>query len=474
MKQPTVRYLLKSKQNNIELRNSPEMVYAEVSGGFITQIDSDVVKYNKFRISLEVKVIPKYFGIIKEKKGTKNYVFDKITVANSEKFNKAFRNRLSEFENLLEIAYFHFQKTEPTAQEFKEYLIVLDGRKERKPKKIFTVLNYYLNHIKELESRIGSGRKDEIKKTSISTYKNVIPSIKRYNEYLGKELTFEDINESKYREIWRVLNGIRTGEIKIPSYKLKSKSKLANGTIKTYQTCLIASWKAAVKDGVIINLDLNDPNLINKSTTEASKKTSAYLSESDIFKVINYKPITEYNKIAKEYIIIACLTGMRLQSMREASNRKIESYFEDGINFYYIHTFQQKTNSECLTPLFHEALSLINSNSNKFPDFKDIKLQNLNDNIRRVLSDIGIDNFALFSTHNMRSSFATNLDKLGISEYFINLVTHPAKKNKSTSLHVYIKTNMLEKATIFTNEIIRINNQKAKIEKNSKLYTFSL
>ena len=52
MKQPTVRYLLKSKQNNIELRNSPEMVYAEVSGGFITQIDSDVVKYNKFRISL--------------------------------------------------------------------------------------------------------------------------------------------------------------------------------------------------------------------------------------------------------------------------------------------------------------------------------------------------------------------------------------------------------------------------------------
>jgi hypothetical protein len=73
----------------------------------------------------------------------------------------------------------------------------------------------------------------------------------------------------------------------------------------------------------------------------------------------------------------------------------------------------------------------------------------------------------------MRSSFATNLDKLGISEYFINLVTHPAKKNKSTSLHVYIKTNMLEKATIFTNEIIRINNQKAKIEKNSKLYTFS-
>ena len=473
MKQPTARFLLIPKHDDIELRNSPELVYAEISGAFVFQIDSDVKKYKKFRISLEVKVKPKYFGIIKEKKGVKNYVYDKATVANSEKFNKSFRHKLLEFENNLENTYLHFQYTEPTAQEFKDYLISLYGRKERKPKQTFTVLNYYLNHIKELESRIGSGRKDEIKKTTINSYKNVIPSIKRYNEYLGKELTFEDINEKTYRDIWKVLDGIRIGEIKIPSYTLKPKSKLANGTIKTYQTCLIASWKAAVKDGISINLDLNDTNLINEATTDASKKTSAYLKESEILDVIKYTPSTAYQKLAKEYIIIACLTGMRLQSMREASNREIEFYSEDKTNFYYIHTYQEKTSSECLTPLFKVALDLLKTNKNKFPNFKDIKLLNLNDNIRRVLNEVGIENFKLFSTHNMRSSFATNLDKLGISEYFINLVTHPAKKNKSTSLHVYIKTNMLEKATIFTNEIIRINNQKAKIEKNSKLYTFS-
>ena len=471
MKQPSVRFLLKSKHKNIDLRNSPEMVYAEISGAFVFQIDSDVKKYKKFRISLEVKVKPNYFGIIKEKKGIKNYVYDKTTVANSEKFNKPFRIKLLEFENNLDNTYIHFQNTEPTAQEFKEYLISLYGRKERKPKQTFTILNYYLNHIKELESRIGSGRKDEIKKTSIDSYKNVIPCLKRYNEYLGRELTFDDINEKTYRDIWKVLDGIRIGEIKIPSYTLKPKSKLANGTVKTYQTCLIASWKAAVKDGISINLDLNDTNLINEATTDASKKTSAYLKESEILDVIKYIPSTDYQKLAKEYIILACLTGMRLQSMREASNRQIEFYSENKTSFYYIHTYQEKTSSECLTPLFSLAYSLINSNNNKFPNFKDIKLQNLNENIRRVLSDIGILNFELFSTHNMRSSFATNLDKLGISEYFINLVTHPAKKNKSTSLHVYIKTNMLEKATIFTNEIIRINKQKSKINKDSKLYT---
>ena len=36
----------------------------------------------------------------------------------------------------------------------------------------------------------------------------------------------------------------------------------------------------------------NDTNLINEATSDASKKTSAYLKESEILDVIKYKPST--------------------------------------------------------------------------------------------------------------------------------------------------------------------------------------
>lgn len=472
MKPIKYRYTLKAKYKDLEARTEAELVLAEISGAFTHTTDNSQITYKKFQFSLETNIVPKYFGIIKEKRGVKNYVYDKTIVNENNKYNKSFRSKIKDFETNIENANTHFKNLEPTPKEVKAYLTGIYGRDKRQPKETTTILNFVNNHIIQLESIIGKGRKDEIKNSTINSYRNIPPLIKRYNEYTNKSLSFENLNESIYWEFWDVINEIRTGNKSIPSYTLKPKPPLSQNTVKTYQTYFVKICKLAVKKGIEVNLDLTDTNLVNEASNGNTEKTLAYLNENDIKKVLEYKPTSKNLILAKDYIIIASQTGMRLQSMLEANGREIELHNENGYNFYYIHTYQEKTKTECLTPIFKHALKIIKENSNKFPNFNTITLQNLNKNIRKILTTIEVTNSKLISTHNLRSTFITNLDKIGLTETVISYVTHPAKKDRTTSVHIYIKTNMLEKAEMFADEIRRINILRAKDGKESKLYNF--
>ncbi|PZX94927.1 hypothetical protein DOS84_05095 [Flavobacterium aquariorum] len=466
MKALTYRYKLKARSKHLDKRISPELVLAEISGAFANNVDG-IVKYKKFQYSLEVSVLPKYFGILREKRGVNNFVYDPATVKANEKYNKLLRNKIADFESDIETAATHFKNQEPTADEVKNYLLFISGREKRKPVETFAVINFLNNHITHLENLIGSNRKDEVKDTTINSYRNLVPIIKRYQEAKNIKLTFEKLNEELYREIWEVVNDIRTGKVKIESYKQNAKKSFATNTLKAYQTYFIQLCKIVKKQGISIPLDLTDTNLINATEKNKSDKTEAFLKEDDLLKIIDYVPTTEYLELAKKYILIASQTGMRLQSMQEAKDRNIQICNENENTFYFIHTVQAKTNTECYTPLFSTALKIIQKNGNAFPDFSNIALANLNINIRKVLKSVEIENSHFFSTHNLRSSFVSNLSLLRLSEKVISSVTHPGKKNTSSSLHIYDRRDMLDKAKMFVEEVNWIN----KI-KSSKLYRF--
>jgi len=465
MKSITYRYKLKAKSNILENRANPELVLAEISGSFKNKVDGKV-QYKKFQYSLEVSVLPKYFGKIREKRGVWSFVYDPEIVKKSEKFNKLFRNKMSDFESNIEITAAHFRNQEPTAEEVKNYLHFISGRQNRKPQETFAILPFLKNHIKHLESLIGTGRKDEVKQTTINSFRNLIPIIKRYEE-AKSILTFENLSEKLYREFWEISIKIKIGEIKIDSYKNKDQKTFAPNTLKAYQTYLLQLCKAAKKKEIKIALDIADPNLINSANKSKSPKTEAFLKEIDILKIIDYVPTSKHLKIAKEYILIASQTGMRLQSMQEANGRTIQISNESKNAFYFIHTIQGKTGTECYTPLFTTALKIIKDNESMFPDFTNITLANLNINIRNILKAVKIDNSNLFSTHNLRSSFVSNLSLLGLSETVISYVTHPSKKSNTSSVHIYDRRDMLDKAQMFTDEVNRINKTKF-----SKLYRF--
>jgi len=466
MKSITYRYKLKAKSKFLENRTSPELVLAEISGSFKNKVDGKII-YKKFQHSLEVTVLPKYFGKLREKRGVWNFVYDPAIVKKSEKFNKLFRNKLTDFESNIETTANHFRNQEPTAEEVKKYLLFISGRENRKPEETFPILSFLNTHIQHLESLIGSGRKDEVKDSTINSFRNLVPIIKRY-EQAKSILTFEKLNENLYRQFWETSAKIKIGEIPVAGYKNKDNKTFAANTLKSYQTYFLQLCKAAKKKEIKIALDLTDPNLINSANKSKSPKTEAFLKEADILKIIDFVPTTKHLKIAKEYILIASQTGMRLQSMQDAKDRMIQISEESESSFYYIHTIQGKTNTECYTPLFSNALKIIQENESKFPDFTNITLANLNINIRNVLKAVKIDNSDLFSTHNLRSSFVSNLSLLGLSETVISYVTHPSKKTNSSSVHIYDRRNMLDKAKMFTEEVNRIN----KI-KSSGLYSFN-
>lgn len=466
MKALTYRYKLKAKSKSLDERTSPELILAEISGAFTNKVDG-IVKYKKFQYSLEVSVSPKYFGILREKRGVFNFVYDPATVKANEKYNKLLRNKITDFESNIETAATHFKNQEPSAEEVKNYLLSISGREKRKPEETFAVINFLNSHITHLENLIGSSRKDEVKDTTINSYRNLIPIIKRYQEAKKIKLTFEKLSEELYREIWEVVNDIRTGKIKIESYHQNPKKVFATNTLKAYQTYFIQLCKIAKKQGIKIPLDLTDTNLINVAEKNKSEKTEAFLKENDILKIIEYVPTSKYLELAKKYILIASQTGMRLQSMQEAKGRTIQICNENTNIFYYIHTIQAKTGTECYTPLFSTALKIIQKNDDNFPDFSNIALTNLNNNIRKVLKSVEIENSHLFSTHNLRSSFVSNLSLLRLSEKVISYVTHPAKKNSSSSVHIYDRRDMLDKAKMFVEEV----NWISKI-KSSKLYIF--
>ncbi|WP_133524724.1 hypothetical protein [Flavobacterium sp. 245] len=450
----------------MENRTRPELVMAEVSGAFSSKKDGQL-GYKKFQFSLEVTVLPQHFGIIREKRGKMGYIYDPNTVKKSEKFNKVLRNKIADFEFYIESAQVYFRNENPTAEQVKNYLHSITGREKRKPEESFEILYFLESHIKHLENLIGSGRKDEVKENTINSFRNLVPLVKRYQQAKSK-LIFENLNEELYRDFWDVSNSIKTGDLEIEGYKSRSKEKFASNTIKAYQNYFILLCKSARKQNIDIPLDLTDANLINSAEKNSSVKTDAFLKEEDILKVMKCKPVSKNMLLAREYIIIASQTGMRLQSMQEAKGRTIELYKNNKDAFYYLHTIQEKTSTECYTPLFLTALEIIKNNNFQFPDFTCITLANLNINIRNVLNLAEIENSSLFSTHNLRSTFVSNLSLLGLSEIVISSVTHPSKKSNTSSVHIYDRRDMLDKAVMFTQEIKKINKTKP-----SKLYRFS-
>lgn len=459
MKTITLRYKLKAKNKVLENRTKPEMVMAEVSGAFTNKVDG-IRKYKKFQYSLEVSILPKYFGTIRKKRGVSNFVYDPVAIKTYEKYNKLLRRKIADFESNIELVESYFRDTDPSPEEVKEYLNKLSGREKRQPTETFIILHFLKQHISYLESLIGSGRKEEIKDNSINGYRNLIPIVERFQEVKKTKLTFSKLTEETYRQIWQTANDIRTGKIKVESYRFGPQKPLAVNTIKSYQTYLILLCKIAKKQNISIPLDLTDSNLINVPRNGKTEKTEAFLKEEDLTKVMQFEPKTEYQNLAKIYIIIASLTGMRLQSMREAKGRKITLCDESIKPFFYIHTIQEKTGTQCYTPLFQPVVKVLQNYDDCFPDFSKIALHNLNLNIRKVLKNSKIQNESLFSTHNLRSTFVSNLSILGLSETVISYVTHPSKKNNSSSVHIYDRRNMLDKAIIFSDEINRVNKTK--------------
>lgn len=458
MKDVKIRYTLRSNSKPIAERLNKEKVYAEVSAGFKKTIGSSTI-YDKFKFALEVSIYPQHFGILQTKRGVINFVYDSDVINSNIKFSRHLKDRIAIFETQINLAisYFTNLKMHPCKEEFKAYLMNISGRISHTPTVTYYVLDFLTEYVQNLRVLIGSGKSTEVKENTIQSFENLRPIIERYEKHTGRRLTFETLNEIEYNSIWSVTSDIVKGNILIESYTRRpNPNGYSQNTLKVYQTKLVQLIKEAKKKGYVIPIDIISKDLIAVPKIR-SKKTDTVLNENELLKVLKYTPKTKNLQLAKDYIVIASFTGMRLQSMLACSNKKLEKFDDGETQFDYIPTILEKTNTECFIPAFSSVKEIVERNSNLIPDFKSLALTNLNLNIRKVLKSLEIKNHELFSSHNFRSTFATNLELLRVPQPIVSKMTHPSKQDKTNSLYIYIKADMLNYAKIFYDSTKSLN-----------------
>ncbi|TGD57328.1 site-specific integrase [Flavobacterium humi] len=483
MKKPVINYVLESKAKNPNERTKPELIIAMVHAGFITQIDNQI-KHERFKVSLETTIKPKNFGLIKD-----NFRFNEDVFANFSRQNKGVKTAMQIFETKVDELYSNYliNDIQPTAKQFKTDLLIQLGRKQREQKKTFTILAYLNDKISLFESLKGSGRKDEIDENSIKVYRTLKVYLERYELVKQIQLTFENFDESTYWEFWNIQDEILRGKISIP--KKVGERKIAvqeNGflmsSINKYQKTLMRLLRLAIVDGINVNLNVNNTNLI---VTKSPASKDIYVSESDLVKIWNYEPTTTEMLLAKDYLMLASLTGMRYESMEVANLEQIETYKDGSYNFSYIHSKQNKTETECYIPLFNPVMEILKRYGNKFPVLPANQI--VNENIKMLFGLAGINAMQtitnvtyksgviieskpaneVISTHDCRKSFITNLFLAGGAENIVMGVTHPDKKPMHAMAGVYNKSTLLDKAKQFYDEVNRVQR-----EKQSELYKF--
>lgn len=469
MKNIKKRYYLEPKATKVEDRIKPELIMAEINYGYATITPKGQKRHKPTRFSLQVSIKPSSFG-----KPETNFKFDEEIFKKATKNNATIKNRMLNFETALsEIESAHvLARTTPTPQQLKESLTeklrpdVIKAPKDN-------VLSYLYRKIEKEKSDSGKSKKTSKGLNTIKTYVTVSHLIENYELATNTKLMFEALDNDKYWHIWDVLDDILKGKIEVnnpnqPKKQRKQPDGYLVTSIRKYQKALLTTLRQANKDGFKMPLDLNDKELILEDV-EASK--DFYVEVDELKKVIStdvtFDPVLQS---AKEYLIVACLTGLRFESMEELHDLNIEHYSDDKYDFKYIHSKYNKTKTEVFIPLLKPILSILELR-NKLPQVADNA--STNKNLKKLFEHLEINRkvkltkvtyrngkitstepiSSLISTHDCKGTFYSNLYQLGVIETVIDNITHPDRKPKNAMARVYNKTKMLAKAKMFVDEV---------------------
>lgn len=478
MKNIKIRYYLEPKSKNVDERTNPELIMAEIGYGYFRINSKREKRYTPVRLSLQQNILPIKFG----KKET-NFKFDEAVFKKASSNNTTVKTKMSQFERVLEeIAIEYVLKNEvPTPKELSSKLTIkLRTEIVAIPK--LGILDYMYAKIAKEKENSGKSMKKSKRGNTIKPYTTVSHLIENYQIATNEKLSFDEFNEKKYWYFWDVLDDILKDEIKVINPNQKRKQRKQDYgylvvSIRKYQKVLLTTLKEAVKEGYKIPLDVHDSNLILEDV-EAVKD---FYVETELLQQIIDADVSYDAKLqmAKDYFIIACLTGMRYESMAEAQMKEILTYKDNHYNIKYIHSVHNKTKTEVYVPLFKPAMGIIEKRG--FP--KVPTNAEINKNLKLLFKYLGLNRLEkvtrvtyrsgtiitrepmsnLISSHDCKGTFYSNLYALNVPETVISNITHPDRKSKNAMARVYNKTNMLTKTKLFVDEILKIK---------SEVYTF--
>ncbi len=424
-------------------------------------------KYIPLRISTQWTIKKEYWNDRPLYRSNSLYVrkFGKDLNNNLDKIERVAYDQLSNFRNINE--------KEPTPNELKQLVLEKLGRIQKISNDI-VITNYIEAQVKTRTTvNITSSKRWKI--TTGNQYTNLVNHIKNYEANKNVVLTFGKLTGDIFMDFFKEINEINkkgTGEY------------YAHNTISKENQHFRAILNSAIEDGIEIGFNhKKQESLIRKRNIENELfLTSTQLETIIKTDVSHSKEFTH----AKNYLILSSFTGLRISDMVCLNELKPEIQTHNSKQYHCLTTRIRKSpenKDELITtiPLLKPIRDLLKINNNEFPKFP--SQTNIRKDITKLLKHLKFENIIeikkyyysidkgvitkerlcdIFSPHDCRSTFISNLKALGIHDADIEPITHP--KHKYTSIiQVYDKNDLVSKAVNLINALE---------PKKSKLYKY--
>lgn len=455
---------LESKMN----KSGEQLIFFNLSYGQKKyNVKSNTYRYEPLRISTGYN-IKKEFWIDKPTyRANKEYVSKFGRKLNDELANieKTGHDQLSIFTNTF--------NREPSVGELKKIMLEKLDRIEKD--NIDICISEYIEQLIDKRTKLPDTSSEFWSTKTGNQYKAVSNRVRRYEVEKKINLTFGGITEHLYWDYFKTINDFQ---------KKDSGEYYTQTTINKEFRSLRAIFNCANDDDIIINIAYSKKKL---KIPASPSSYETYLSDEQLRTIINFD--TSHSKEfqnAKNYIILSSFTGLRISDMVHLHEIKPEIiyYKSKEYNCFTTRIRKSKDNTQeliTIIPILKPVKEILESNGNKFPKFTS------EPNIRKVISKFlkhlkfekevetktkyfyvngfkteSKKQYELFSPHDCRRTFITNLKQLSLQNDTIEPITHP-KIDKDSVLGSYDKSTLPDNAIKF---IKQLNSKKSSLYKH--------
>ena len=460
MKQPTHFFNLEANKNKAGER----LIYFNLNYGLKEfDIITQKLNYKTLRISTQWRIEEEFWIGKPTYRANNSYV---------RTMGKDINNELEKIQKLAYDQLFLFRNSNdknPSIEELKKLIFEKIGRSEK------AITDLLITEF--IENAIEKRTTDNM--TSVyrwsegtgKQYTNLKNHIINYQKKKGVTLTFGTLNGEIYMDFFKVLNDL---------YKSETGENYAHNTMAKENKHFRATLNHAKEKNIQVGFDFQKRDFIIR---EKQINNEIYLTEKQLQKIIetdvsHSKELTH----AKNYIIISSFTSLRIGDMiflHEVQPENLQHESNEYFCFTTIVRKSQENKDELITtiPILKPVRKILEQNENLFPRFtsqpnirkcvkKLLKFLNFNESIKLKKYLYLIDKPVIyyknldevFSPHDCRSTFITNLKNLGIHDEDIEPISHPKLKHTSI-VRVYDKTSLTSKAVTLIDAINSKNSE---------------
>lgn len=454
MKQPKHFFNLETKKNKAgEHRIFFNLSYGEKEFTFANQ----TAKYTPLRISTKWSIKKEYWNDKPTYRANKTYV---------SKFGVDLNNELAKIEKTAYTQLSNFRSTherEPSILELKQLVFEKLNRISKQNHDV--LIKDYITKSVETRTNLEITSQKRWSKSTGEQYSNLKNHIENYENSKGIILTFGDLTGEVFMDFFKEINELNkkvTGEY------------YAHNTVAKENKHFRALLNCANEDEIAIGFKYSKKEYFIK---RREIKNENFLSIEQLQTIIN-TDVSHSKEFAhaRNYLILSSFTGLRIGDMVHLHEVKPEILTHNSKKYECFTTRirkSQENKDELITtiPILLPVKEYLKLNEKKFPRFP--AQSNIRKDIKKFLIHLKFENIFevkkyyytidsvvttqeklcdIFTPHDCRSTFISNLKDLGIHDEDIEPITHP--KHKYTSIvQVYDKTALVGKAVTLINAL---------------------